>query len=179
MCTLLPPPPRLGLRKQPKYDLPDLLDCTISIRIMRIALVLAKPDFGLLLGTCFFATKTGKILWPISHDASHNSSECMWVIVCRKGGQRAFPFIHPPPRRQGLCSDCPPPPLDAARALRNSEQLPPYCKPRVPSSRDLPVQRNGNRPSACPLVCPLVCPLLFSWKKEYLNKEGSLWGSEP
>jgi hypothetical protein len=52
----------LGLRKQPKYDLPDLLDCTISIRIMRIALVLAKPDFGLLLGTCFFATKTGEIL---------------------------------------------------------------------------------------------------------------------
>ena len=141
MCTLLPPPPRLGLRKQPKYDLPDLLDCTISIRIMRIALVLAKPDFGLLLGTCFFATKPGEMLWPISHDASHNFSECVWVIVCRKGGQRAFPFIHPPPRRQGPCSDWHKMLLEHCAIASNSRPAASHVSPPV---------------ETCPTVRPLV-----------------------
>ena len=78
MCTLLPPPPRLGLRKQPKYDLPDLLDCTISIRVMRIALVLAKPDFGLLLRTCFSPRKKAKSCDPypmMRHTTSVNVCE--------------------------------------------------------------------------------------------------------
>ena len=55
----------LGLRKQPKYDLPDLLDCTISIRIMRIALVLAKPDFVFYWAHVFFRHENRRN--PVTH----------------------------------------------------------------------------------------------------------------
>ena len=173
MCTLVPLPPRLGLRKQPKCDLLDLLDCKISIRFMRIDLVLAKPDFCLLLGTSFFTTKTGEMLWPISHDASNNFKWMCVSHILQKRRTESFP-VHSPTTKKArpmyyVVTDRRPP-QDAARALRNREQLPPCCKSRVPSSRDLP-----NRPSARPLLCPI---LVLLKKKRIFGQRRNGWEAE-